>query len=154
MGGLNCLTFGGMVLLGCLLVSGEEFTAKVVKVVDGDTLAVRLLDSGKSERVRLTGIDAPELAQAGGPEAKAALTQWAEGKSVRLDVKARDKYGRMLADVWVGNSWLNARLVKTGNAWGEGKEFHALQAKAAMAHLGLWGEDAPTPPWKFRRADK
>ena len=140
--------------LCCLLAYSDGQLAKVVRVVDGDTLAVRMLDSGKSERVRLTGIDAPELAQAGGPEAKAALTKWAEGKTVWLGVKARDKYHRLLADVWCGRSWLNKRLVETGNAWGQGKGFHALQGKAAVSRLGLWGGSAPTMPSDFRRFGK
>jgi len=56
-------------------------SGRVVKVTDGDTLEIRM-DGGKADRVRLTGIDAPELSQEHGQEAKAALTKWADAMPV------------------------------------------------------------------------
>lgn len=149
----RCLFGTCALLLVTILAAAVDTAAVIVRVVDGDTLAVRL-ESGKSDRVRLVGIDAPEMAQPWGVESKAALTKWAEGRTARLEVKARDHYGRALANVWVGNSWLNQRLVKEGQAWGESKAFHALQEGAKKARVGLWSADSPTPPWKWRHPKK
>jgi micrococcal nuclease len=129
--------------------------ATVVRVVDGDTILVRL-GSGAEERVRYIGIDTPESVKPGTPVqcfAKAASHFNAElvgGKRVRLvpDVEARDRYGRMLAYVYVepGGAFVNEELVRQGyarpatfppNVRFAGR-FAALAAEAREAARGLW----------------
>ena len=68
------------------------------KIVDGDTLIVSI--EGKNERVRLRRVNAPELDEPGGEEAKAALEEkFPPGSRVRVTTYARDVYGRLVADV-------------------------------------------------------
>ena len=67
----------------------------LVRVVDGDTLRVG------SERIRLRGIDTPEMSELQGPAAKQRLEQLLRGGSIRIEPHGRDVYDRLLADVFV-----------------------------------------------------
>ena len=90
---------------------------------DGDTVRVRL-GSGRVERVRYIGIDAPETPKpdaAGecfGQRAREANARLVGDRDVRLelDVEERDRYGRLLAYVYAGRSFINAELVRAGYA--------------------------------------
>ncbi len=128
----------------------RTFTATVVRVVDGDTLDVRI--DGRTERVRLIGVDTPEVygqAEAYGAEASAFTKRRLDGREVRLelDVEERDKYGRLLAYVWVGDELFNATLLREGYAQlmtvppnvKYVDQFVALQREAREAGRGLWG---------------
>jgi micrococcal nuclease len=96
--------------------------ALVTRVVDGDTIVVRL--GTASEKVRYIGVNTPEIhhpgkgAEPGGREAAAANKALVHGKHVRLefDVRSRDRHGRLLAYVWVGEIMVNAELVRRGYA--------------------------------------
>lgn len=72
------------------------FIARVVRIADGDTLSVLL--AGQQYGIRLRHIDAPELRQAFGTRAKQALAAKLAGKDVRVEWRARDRYGRILGD--------------------------------------------------------
>lgn len=103
--------------------SGGRFTLKgeVVQVVDGDTVDVRLLRSGKRERVRLIGIDTPERGACFSSQATAATRRFALGKRVTLkgdpSQDTRDRYGRLLAYVWLpGGRDLGYQLIAGGFA--------------------------------------
>ena len=98
--------------------------AQVVRVVDGDTIRVRL--DGRTERVRYIGVDTPESVKPGTPvqcyakRAAAANAALVAGRSVRLvgDVEQRDRYGRLLAYVYrePDGAFVNAQLVRDGYA--------------------------------------
>jgi micrococcal nuclease len=114
-------------MLTCLAVTAtatarSELAGTVVNVVDGDTIHVRV--AGRVEKVRYIGVDTPEVhhptkgEQPGGREATAQNRALVGGRPVRLelDVQERDRYGRLLADVWVGEVMVNAELVRRGYA--------------------------------------
>jgi micrococcal nuclease len=123
---------------------------KVERVIDGDTL---LLSTG--EEVRLIGVDTPETkhprkpVEYFGKEASAFTKQLVEGKEVRLefDVQRKDLYKRTLAYVYVGETMLNAELVRQGYAQVATfppnvkyqELFLMLQREAREANRGLWG---------------
>lgn len=94
----------------------------MVRVVDGDT--IRVLSRGADERVRLIGIDAPEVASFGGegecfgPEAAAHAERRLGGRTVglELDRDPRDRFGRLLAYVHLGEEVFNLTLVRKGYA--------------------------------------
>ena len=125
----------------------------VVRVVDGDTIHVRLGD--RIEKVRYIGVNTPEVhhprkgEEPGGDAAHAVNRRLVEGKRVRLelDVQARDRYGRLLAYVWVGATMINAELVRQGYAQvmtippnvSHQALFVKLQRDAREAGRGLWG---------------
>jgi len=131
----------------------------VVKLVDGDTVWVRLAD--RVEKVRYIGVDTPEVhhptrgEEPGGREAAEVNRRLVDGKAVRLepDVQLRDRYGRLLAYVWVkGNDgrelMVNAELVRLGYARimtvppnvRHVEMFRKLQVDAREHHRGLWAE--------------
>jgi micrococcal nuclease len=134
--------------------------ATVVHVDDGDTIDVWI--DGRSERVRYIGIDAPEIAHDGvggeqGGEAATRLNQaLLRGRRVRLefDRERRDRYGRLLAYVWVGDVMINVEMVRRGYARvltippnvRHARRFARAEAAAQAAHRGLWGEGALDHP--------
>lgn len=124
----------------------------VVKVVDGDTIHVRI--GNRVEQVRYIGINTPELhhprkgEEPGGREAGLKNGELVAHTRVRLelDVQSRDRYGRLLAYVWVGNVMVNAELVRLGYAQVMTVPpnvryqalFLKLQREAREAARGLW----------------
>lgn len=94
----------------------------VVKIIDGDTIHVRTAE--RIEKIRYIGINTPEIhhptrgEEPGGRDASEANRRLVAGRHVRLelDVQSRDRYGRLLAYVWVGETMINAELVRQGYA--------------------------------------
>ena len=88
----------------------KHILGKVIKIADGDTITV--LDRDKqSHKIRLEGIDSPEIGQDYGRKAKQALSTWILGKIVRIDWTERDKYSRILGHVYFDGELINLRLV-------------------------------------------
>src|SRR5260370_34094926 len=86
------------------------FTGKVVKVTDGDTIHV-LLDK-ETHKIRLLHIDAPESKQAFGTKAKQAISEKVFGKEVKVVWKSRDRYKRLLGDIYLDDRWINLEMVQ------------------------------------------
>jgi micrococcal nuclease len=135
---------------------GADFSGRVVRVIDGDSIEV--LHEGRAEQVRLNGIDCPELGQAFGKRARQFTSQLAFGKEVALKVAGYDRYDRTIAEVALPDGKdLNRELVKAGYAWWYRKYapndriLERLETKARNARLGLWADPNPIPPWEFRR---
>ncbi|HVF74335.1 MAG TPA: thermonuclease family protein [Acidimicrobiales bacterium] len=137
-------------------VPHEPGTAVISRIVDGDTLRVRV--GGRTEAVRLIGIDTPESVKPGTPVecfAKEAAARLGElvppGTQVRLerDVEARDRYGRLLAYVFRRHDdlFVNVALARDGFAnvatyppnVAYTSDFVAAVADARRAERGLWG---------------
>jgi micrococcal nuclease len=132
--------------------AGAKRPARVVGVVDGDTIKVRL--DGRVERVRYIGVDTPESVKPDTPVqcyAKAASAfneRLVEDRAVRLVVgrEPRDRYGRLLAYVYRGSLFVNAELVRRGYAKTLtippndrfAGDFRHLQTEARRAGRGLW----------------
>ncbi len=126
--------------------------ADVTRVIDGDTIEVSI--DGQADEVRYIGIDTPETVKPGtpvecfGPQASALNHRLVEHRAVRLvfDRERRDVYGRLLAYVYVGNDFVNARLVRLGYARtltippnvAHAGLFHRLARAAGRAGRGLW----------------
>lgn len=81
---------------------------KVVKVFDGDTFQT----NKRKNPVRLAGVDTPEKRQPGYSEAKKALEELVKNKEVAIDTKARDRYGRSVANVKIGRKSVNKEMKK------------------------------------------
>jgi micrococcal nuclease len=149
-----------------LLLLGQAWSAPgvlVLRVVDGDTLYL----DGYKDSIRLIGIDAPEsrvnaraqeAARRSGQDLQVILTQGLEAKaftskllagkavSVEWDVQRRDRYGRNLAYVWVGNKNASVEIARAGFADGltippNVKYADAISRavrEARIARRGLW----------------
>jgi endonuclease YncB( thermonuclease family) len=109
-------------LLAATAANAGDFKTKanVTRVIDGDTVVVRLAN-GRSEHVRVIGIDTPEVGTCMASEATAATRRLADGKHVTLigdgTQDTRDRYGRLLAYVWLpGGKDLGFQLVAGGYA--------------------------------------
>jgi micrococcal nuclease len=138
-----------------LAVQARTFHGFVTHVTDGDSLWVREA-GGAPREVRLQGIDAPEICQVAGPEARAALAAIALHREVAVVTRARDRYERIVARVYVGSLDAGASLVAAGHAWSDGyrgrRGAYAREQEQAMhAGLGLWAAGPPMPPREFRR---
>lgn len=125
-------------------------------VIDGDTLEVG------GERIRLHGIDAPELGQrcgtarggnwACGEAAARRLTELVDGRSVACTGEGRDQYDRIIATCRVANADVGATLVREGLAWAYRRysDDHASAEDAARrGKRGIWQGSSETP-WDFR----
>lgn len=128
---------------------------RVTHVTDGDTIWVRPA-AGSAVQVRLHGIDAPEICQAFGPQARDALASRLLHRQVELDVRAQDAYERTLARVSLQGQDVGAWLVAGGWAWSSGFRRragpYAHEEKAARGERrGLWAADAPLDPRSFRK---
>jgi micrococcal nuclease len=100
------------------LEKGELWSGYVKNVVDGDTVDVRFNIYG-IQRVRLVGINTPEIGEEGYEEAKAFVNRTCIGEEFKLDVddmRQYDTYYRILAVVYVNGTNLNKKLVREGYA--------------------------------------
>lgn len=132
---------------------GGRVSGEVLRVVDGDTIEVDV--DGRTEDVRLIGVDTPETVKPGepvqcfGPQASEFTKRVLEGETVRLefDRELRDVYDRLLAYVHVGELFVNAELIDGGFArtleiepnTSRAAELARLQQAAGAAGRGLWG---------------
>jgi micrococcal nuclease len=127
---------------------------RVVGVQDGDTLTC-LDETNQQQKVRLAGIDAPEVGQDYGTAAREALAGMVFGKTVDVVDDGRDRYGRWIGHVSVEGLDVNRQMVATGSAWhyaaySTDQSLAAAQAQAQSQRLGLWEQPNPTPPWQYR----
>lgn len=137
-------------------VQAEVWIGQVTHVSDGDTLWIKPESGSAPRKVRLLGLDAPELCQAGGAAARAALQSLVADKAVQVKVNFQDTYGRDLAHIRVDDRDVGAALVSAGHAWSS--RWHrslgpyALEeASARAAKLGLFADPAARLPREFRR---
>jgi endonuclease YncB( thermonuclease family) len=148
----------------CGAASGNTLlSGSVTAVHDGDTLT--LTTGTGTEHIRLQGIDAPELAQPFGDQARAALTQQTLHQSVRVAYTQRDRYDRILGQVFTRNcADVNQQMLSLGMAWfykayacdlekPRRSRYEAAQAQALAQSLGLWIQRQPQAPWIFRNGE-
>ncbi len=139
-----------------LWLHAAPFAGVVTHVTDGDSLWIRPLAGGGPVEVRVQGMDAPEICQPHGREARAALVALALHRQVTVRPRARDRYERVLARVRLGGQDLGAWMVGQGHAWsdgwrGSGGPYARQQAQAAQARLGLWRGSGALEPRVFRQ---
>ncbi|MFW5690860.1 MAG: thermonuclease family protein [Chloroflexota bacterium] len=119
-------------------------TGRVIRVIDGDTIDVEI--NGQEERIRYVGVNTPERGEACYSEATAANRRLVEGATVRLerDVNNRDRFDRLLRYVYVGDTFVNATLIREGYAEAvlyrpddrEFERFRQLEEQAEAAGIG------------------
>ena len=142
------------------LAAGAVYEGRVVKVIDGDT--IETLDSAKhTERVRISGIDAPERKQAFGTQAKQRLTDLVGGQAVTVYWDKRDRYGRVVGKVVVEGRDVGLAMVREGYAWWYRKYadeqsavdqvlYGTAERTARGGNRGLWREPEPLARWVYR----
>lgn len=140
-----------LMLTACASQAGD-FVGFVQKVHDGDTITV------DGVKVRLYGIDAPELSQPGGEASRDHLRALLRGQRVKVAVMDKDAYGRTVGRLFLPDgSDVCAEMVRAGHAWvyrkycRDCRDLLAAEALARWRGIGLWSEEAPTPPWQWRK---
>ena len=135
----------------------QSFEAKVVRVVDGDTIQVSAGDG--TRRVRLLGLDAPEDGQPGEEGATEFVTEQALGKVVHVRGLTTDRYERLVAVVgFPDGRILNHQIVREGWAWHydyfapNEDVLRDLEMVARARRSGLWGlSEEAVQPWQWRQ---
>lgn len=133
------------------------FVAKVIRIMDGDTMEV--LYKNRSTKIRLAHIDCPEVkkSQPFCQHAKKALSDLCFGQQVVVLGEKTDRYGRLIAVVVNRKRQIiNQEMVKQGMAWHFKKYSHDpiyanLEIEAQKNKIGLWQDSSPTPPWQWRK---
>ena len=136
-------------------VHASMSTAYVAHTIDGDSILVKV-DRNK-ENLRLYGIDAPEIGQEFGTEARDFVRERTAGRAVTVERLGSDRFGRDVAIVRLpdGRS-LNAELVRHGYAWWSRRhapdnlELADAEREARSQKRGLWHQAEPVPPWVWR----
>jgi len=128
---------------------------RCIGVTDGDTFTC-LDTAGKQQKVKVSEIDAPELGQPYGRDARDTLAEFIFGKSLAVVPIRSTSDGLVVCKVSVNGKDIGREMVIAGAAWSEPTSKSPLikdQQDAKEARRGLWSEVSPTPPWEFRKAD-
>ncbi len=158
-----------LVLAGLLLAVGVPacvavgtapagFAGKVVGVHDGDSFTI--LHGGNAEKVRVNGIDCPEIGQPFGKNARQYASGLIFGRVVTVIVFGRDRYGRTIGDARLADGrMLSREMVRAGLAWqyrkhSKDRVLAALEANARSSKRGLWADANPVAPWNWRKAGR
>lgn len=143
-----------------LFYVGDIYAAEVsvISVHDGDTITVKS-KNGKKTKIRLYGIDAPELTQPYGKACRKKLISLINGKKLSYKNQYKDNYGRSVAELFNDNKNINLQMVKDGFAWhykhfSKSETLAKAEEFARKNKLGLWKDQKPTPPWDYRRKQK
>lgn len=134
----------------------EVYSARVSRVFDGDTVWVKPLAGGPYRKLRLEGIDAPEICQSGGEASRDALAQRVLNQAVEVRVRAQDDYGRGVARLNHQGDDVAAWLVANGQAWSYRWRrslgpFAAEEAMARQSKRGVFKDAAAELPRDFRQ---
>jgi endonuclease YncB( thermonuclease family) len=157
---LQTIVGAALLALGALALPAE-LQGRVVGVTDGDTIT--LLSPGNvQEKIRLSGIDAPEKGQPFGDASKRNLSDLVFDKEASVDWHKRDRYGRVVGVVRVDGRDVGLCQIKSGLAW----HFRRYQNEQSLddrlvylhaeevareARVGLWADAAPMAPWDWRK---
>jgi micrococcal nuclease len=137
--------------------TGHTADVVVAGVSDGDT--VTAIIDGRSMRLRLSRIDAPEHRQAWGQRAEQSLRELVWKKPVHIEWREVDRNGRPIVTMTVDGLDVSEEQVRRGMAWvyraySKDPRLLGLEALARESRLGLWTDESPMPPWEWRRLQR
>lgn len=144
-------------LLSSNYVYALQYDARVIKVIDGDTIWVK--SNNKHIKIRLSYIDAPEIRQKFGVKSRDILIGLIQNKKIEVHVNKKDRYNRQLGEIYIHEAdksiFINAKMLKSGSAWvykhyRNNMYLMNLENSARINKNGLWNENDPLEPWKFR----
>ena len=141
--------------------AGDEgaFFGPLVRVKDGDTLVVKV--QGVEVDFRLSGIDAPEIDQPFGPQARDELAAIIGTQQCVLVPVDHDAYGRFVAYLWIGDLNVNEEMMSRGMGWFDSEYaiepfLYQLETEARNEQRGLWAlpQEKRVPPWEWRKEQR
>jgi endonuclease YncB( thermonuclease family) len=127
---------------------GRQFEARTVRIADGDTLDALLPGESRPVRVRLEGIDAPELGETFSREAQNFLRALVGNAPVRVTGRDLDSYGRLVARVAAGGQDASTALVRAGlacHAYARDAALAREESQARASGVGFWAANAKKP---------
>jgi micrococcal nuclease len=139
--------------LALLFLAPHSFSARCIGVTDGDT--IEILRDHNSIKVRLEGVDCPELGQDFSQKAKQFTSGLVFGKTAEIRPAGNDRYGRLIARVVVDGKDVSEQLLVAGLAWhfkkyNKDQDLAELERKASVERIGLWSSSNPIAPWDYR----
>lgn len=161
-GWLVALSLAGLV--AATQAGTQQIQGRIVGVHDGDTIT--LLDAdNRQHKIRLDGIDAPELGQPFGRASKHYLAALVANREAVAECGKADRYGRQVCRVLVGGADAGLAQIRAGMAWyfrryageltPERRQQHAdAEAQAQAERRGLWTGAEPVAPWEWRATHK
>jgi micrococcal nuclease len=133
----------------------ETFAVKCmcIGISDGDTILV--MNDGKETKLKIDGIECPELGQDFGKKAKQFTSDLVLGKILEVNIKGLDKSGTIVALVFVENDDIGFELLKAGLAWhfkqySSDPIYASAEQEAKFDKIGIWSMPNPISPGDFR----
>lgn len=141
-----------------LNANAKTLVGIVTYVVDGDTVWIEVDRNAKPLKLRLQGLDAPEICQTWGVQARDALKAKLLKQTVSIDTKARDDYARTVGRIELRGEDIGAWLVNNGHAWSYAYQRRVAPyaqelAAAQTARRGLWADANAQEPRAFRKVN-
>ena len=145
----SLLVFGLVISLGLNLFLAQKLfpQSTVLRIIDGDTFELKT-----GTKIRLADLDAPEIKDCLGVNAKDKLQSLILNKTVKLEKETVDNFGRVVAFVFINQQSVNEALIKDGLAKTTAsknsiyhKKMLDLELEAKEKGLGLWGDSCPQP---------
>lgn len=135
----------------------QIFSAKVIRIMDGDTMEA--LYKNRPIKIRLAHIDCPEKrsSQPFNNQAKKALSDLCFGQQVTICTQNSDRYGRLIAVIInLKKQVVNQEMIKRGMAWhfkrySSDPLYAKLELEARKNRVGLWQAPNPVAPWEWRK---
>ena len=138
----------------------QPVLGRAARVYDGDSFALLAAD-GRRLQIRISGIDAPEKGQPFSERSRRHLTELLAQRELVVAPIKRDVYGRLVANVSVGDRDVGLAQLRAGLAWHfvryardqtpQQREAYArAESEAREARIGLWLDSRPLEPWRYR----
>lgn len=164
---LLLLSSSAFAAVDCQSLAGKSHKATIIKVADGDTATVRLVDNTTRVKVRFFGVDTPESKWEGhwheqhySTEAKYFTIRELNNKKVTVKFTGDKTYSRCVGEIFVNGQSHSLALVKGGYAWWYAmyspsrNDLQRAHASAKLSKVGLWNNPNAIAPWVFRRKYK
>ena len=145
------------------LATPKFYNGVVSSISDGDTIQANF--GGRKTTIRLACIDAPEKKQSGEKESTDKLKQLLPiGQNIKLRLVNRDRYKRLIGEIYLNNQSINLQMVAEGQAvvyrqylsgcLDSKDNFLNAESKAKNQKLGFWSQSNPIMPWEFRKMNR
>jgi len=137
-----------ILILFFLVFCGNFIFSQKAFIIDGDTMIIDNL------KVRIQGIDSPELSQKFGKEAKKQLIILTKNKTLRIKIIKFDRYNRAICYIFANNKDVGLQMVQTGYAWAYRRytnEYVFAEEKAKKRRIGIWQYNNNINPEIYRR---
>jgi|SRR6185437_11814537 len=137
-------------ILLLFFISCNVRNAKIIAVHDGDTIT-----TATGEKIRFSFIDAPEISQPYGIEARNFVSSLILNREVKIITHGTDKYGRTIGEIYLGKLFINEAEINSGLCWVYSQyspeKYYREELAAKSKRIGLWASNEQIPPFLYRR---